>query len=102
MGLVITSRGYSISLGIPFANKEIFFYLKGMYFQKSGNPIIYHYEYNDWTGESNTYTSQESDVTITWHQLLVNIGIQYDLKFGLSNNLIFNGDNISKACAERG
>jgi hypothetical protein len=81
-----------ISLGFPFTNKELFFYVKGMYSQKSGNPITYHFEYDELTGElTNTYTTQENDVIITWHQWLGNVGIQYNLGLGLTNNLIFNG-----------
>ena len=80
-----------ISLGIPFTNEEIFFYLKGMYFQKSGNPITYHFEYDEQTGITNKYTTQERDVTVTWRQWFVNMGVQYNLKFGLTNIILFNG-----------
>jgi hypothetical protein len=79
-----------ISLGIPFANKGFFFYVKGMYFQKAGTQIIYHFEYDPHTGKPvNTYTTRGGD--ITWRQLLGNTGIQYNLPFGLTNNLMFNG-----------
>jgi hypothetical protein len=81
-----------ISLGIPFTNKDFFAYAKGMYFQKSGNPLTYHFEYDELTGElTNAYTTQENDVIITWRQWLGNIGIQYNLRLGLTSNLIFNG-----------
>jgi hypothetical protein len=81
-----------ISFGIPFTNKGFFVYAKGMYFQKSGTPITYHFEYDELTGElTNTYTTQNSDVIITWRQWLGNIGIQYNLTIGQTNNLIFNG-----------
>ena len=80
-----------ISLGFPFTNEDFFFYLKGMYFQKSGTPITHHFEYDNQTGEFTTYTTQEDDVTVIWHQFLVNIGIQYNFKFDLTNNLLFNG-----------
>lgn len=76
-----------ISLGIPFTNEDVFLYCKAMYFQKSGTPIIYHF--NSSNGVSNTYTTQEGDVTL--QQLLVNIGIQYNLSFELTNILTFNG-----------
>ena len=79
-----------ISLGIPFTNRDFFFYLKGMYSQKSGTQIIYHFEFDPQTGELiDTYTTKGDN--ITWRQLLGNIGIHYNLNFGLSNNLIFNG-----------
>jgi len=76
-----------ISLGIPFMNEDLFFYSKAMYFQKYGTPIIYHF--NSSNGVSNTYTTQEGDVAL--QQLLLNIGIQYNLSFGLTNMLAFNG-----------
>ena len=78
-----------ISLGVPFTNEEIFFYLKAMYFQKSGTPITYHFEYNDLTGEFTTYTTQEGDVD--YKQWLGNIGIQYNLSFNSTHIIIFNG-----------
>jgi|WetSurMetagenome_2_1015567.scaffolds.fasta_scaffold227073_1 hypothetical protein len=76
-----------ISLGIPFTNEDVFFYCKVMYFQKSGTPIIYHF--NSSNGVSNIYTTQEGDVAL--QQLLVNIGIQYNFSFELTNILTFNG-----------
>ena len=78
-----------ISLGIPFTNKGFFVYAKGMYFQKSGTPIIYHFEYGDLTGEGTTGTTQEGECK--YQQWLGNIGIQYNLNLGLTNSLIFNG-----------
>jgi len=76
-----------ISLGIPFTNENVFFYCKAMYFQKSGTPTIYHF--NSSNGVSNTYTTQEGDVAL--QQLLLNIGIQYNLSFELTNIITFNG-----------
>ena len=78
-----------ISLGIPFTNKGFFVYAKGMYFQKSGTPIVYHFEYNDLTGEVTTWTTQEGECK--YQQWLGNIGIQYNLNLGLANILMFNG-----------
>jgi hypothetical protein len=68
-----------ISLGIPFTSKGFFVYAKGMYFQKSGNQIIYHSEINDLTGEIITYTSRGDE--IIWRHFLINIGIQYNFNF---------------------
>ena len=45
------------SLGIPISNKHFFFYVKAMYFQKTGNQIIYHFENNN--GEVVMYTTRE-------------------------------------------
>jgi hypothetical protein len=78
-----------ISLGIPFSNKDFFFYVKGMYFQKTGTQIIHHFEYDPQTGEPVTYTTRGDD--ITWRQLLGNVGVQYNLHPGLTDNLMFNG-----------
>ena len=78
-----------LSLGIPFTNEEMFFYLKAMYFQKSGTPIGYHFEYDEQTDKYNTYTTQEGDVD--YKQWLGNIGVQYNLCFKLTNIIILNG-----------
>jgi len=78
-----------VSLGVPFTNKNFFFYAKGMYFQKTGTQIIYNFERDPLTGELNMYTTRGGD--ITWRQLLGNIGIQYNLNLEQKNNLIFNG-----------
>ena len=42
-----------LTLGIPVTNKGFFFYCKAMYFQKSGTPLVHHFEYDHITGESN-------------------------------------------------
>jgi len=86
-----------ISLGFPFTNTGVFFYVKVMYFLKSGTPIIYHFEYNN--GESIMYTTQEGDVD--YKQLLGNIGIQYNLCFASTNILIFNGGITLVKVSER-
>lgn len=76
-----------ISLGIPFTNKAIFLYGKAMYFQKSGTPIIYHFDSNN--GINTIYTTQEGDIVL--QQLLVNIGMQYNLSLKTSNTIVLNG-----------
>ena len=78
-----------ISIGIPITNEDFFFYIKAMYFQKNGTPITYHFERDSITGEFYTYTTQEGNVV--YKQWLGNIGIQYNLNFGQTNNFIFNG-----------
>jgi len=78
-----------ISLGTNFINQNTFFYLKAMYFQKSGTPITYHINYNNETGEVTKWTTQEG--TCTYKQLICNAGVQYNIKFRLSNILFLNG-----------
>jgi hypothetical protein len=78
-----------ISLGFPFTNKDIFFYLKAMYFQKSGTPIIYHFELID--DKYVTYTTRDWDDEIICKQWLGNMGVQYNLGIKTNNVLIFNG-----------
>jgi hypothetical protein len=78
-----------ISLGIPFTNKDFFFYLKAMYFQKSGTPVIYHVEIID--DETVLHTTRDWDDKIIYKQLLGNMGIQYNINFKSNNVLLFNG-----------
>jgi hypothetical protein len=78
-----------IGLAIPFANKNFFFYAKGMYFKKTGTQIVHHSEYDNQTGKFIENTTRGGD--ITWRQLLANIGIQYNLNLAPTNNLMFNG-----------
>jgi len=69
-----------LSLGIPFTNRDIYFYVKAMYYYKSGIPIVYHYTYNN--GVSSTTTTQEGKIVI--NNWLFNGGIQEN--FSVGNN----------------
>ena len=77
-----------ISVGIPFSNENFFFYLKAMYFQKSGTPITYHIEYDFTTDNYDKYITQEG--TIVLKQFIGNIGVQYNLVFSSNDIILFN------------
>ena len=70
-----------------------------MYYQKSGTPITYHFEYDDITGKYNRYITQEGKVD--YKQWLGNIGIQYNLIYKSSNTFLFNGGVILTKASEK-